>query len=276
MANITRQRVFATLRSLLPPVSLSMVLAVAGLGIVRHFVPEPLFFPDSDAVGNYLQTVGTIYAVLLAFVVFVVWNQFDQARGFVEQEANELLDLCRMARGFPQPVCSQIYAFAQDYLKVVLDAEWSAMATDDEPGLEKGWGLMDRISDQFHAFEPKTGMQEALCGVILARLNGLCDSRTNRLSSSRLRIPLALRILLYSGAATIIGSMYLLAFRDVIIHVITTAALAGAIAHVIFVIEDLDDCFAGDWRVPRAPFRRVEHYLSRLESGAPCEKKNNN
>ena len=42
--------------------------------------------------GNYLQTVGTIYAVLLAFVVFVVWQQHNDTRSAVESEANELSD----------------------------------------------------------------------------------------------------------------------------------------------------------------------------------------
>jgi hypothetical protein len=33
-----------------------------------------------------LQALGSVYAVLLAFVVFVVWQQFNDARSFVEKE----------------------------------------------------------------------------------------------------------------------------------------------------------------------------------------------
>ena len=41
-----------------------------------------------------------------------------------------------------------------------------------------------------------------------------------------------------------------------------TAALAGAISHVLYVIEDLDGCFDGHWQVPRTPFERVSRQMA--------------
>ena len=46
-----------------------------------------------------------------------------------------------------------------------------------------------------------------------------------------------------------------------------TAALAGAISHVLFVIEDLDSCFHGHWQVPRDAFLRVQAQIA--GDGAP-------
>ena len=56
---------------------------------------------SSDSLGTYLQTLGGIYAVLLAFVVVVVWGQFNDARSYVNREANALVDLHRTASGLP-------------------------------------------------------------------------------------------------------------------------------------------------------------------------------
>ena len=75
---------------LLPWVIGSSALAIAGLCVVRALVPLALLEPSNDVVGNYLQTLGGIYAVLLAFVVFVVWQQFNDARASVEREASEV------------------------------------------------------------------------------------------------------------------------------------------------------------------------------------------
>src|SRR5262245_16020940 len=73
-------RVFGTLRAMLPSILAAIVLSIAGLVAVRSLVPADVLRETNDVAGNYLQTVGTIYAVLLAFVVFVVWQQFNDAR----------------------------------------------------------------------------------------------------------------------------------------------------------------------------------------------------
>jgi hypothetical protein len=58
-----------------------------------------------------------------------------------------------------------------------------------------------------------------------------------------------------------VGSMYLFAVDRFEIHALMTAALAGAISHLLYVISDLDDCFQGDWQVPSRAFERVREYL---------------
>ena len=101
-----------TIAALSRPVVGSMALAVGGLVLFRGVAPFEVLRESNDVVGNYLQTLGSIYAVLLAFVMFVVWTQFNDARANVEREANELLDLYRTARGLPEPTRGQVQASA--------------------------------------------------------------------------------------------------------------------------------------------------------------------
>jgi hypothetical protein len=259
-------RLYPTLRALLPSVVWAIGLALIGLVVMRWLVPLRALRAANDVVGNYLQTVGTIYAVLLAFVVFVVWQQFNDARGHVEHEANELLDLARTARGLPDKLRAPLLAEANAYVQVVLGREWEAMGRNDEARLEDGARLLDRMFDLMVAYEPLSECHKSLYELALARFNDLSDTRANRLSASRLHIPLALRLLLWAGAATTVGSMYLFAVESLAIHALITGALAGAISHVLYVIRDLDDCFDGDWQVPRAPFERVRRYLAEAVS----------
>lgn len=55
-------------------------LAIGVLVVVRQLVPPDALRASNPEVGNYLQAVGAIYAVLLAFVVYAVWGQFKEAR----------------------------------------------------------------------------------------------------------------------------------------------------------------------------------------------------
>lgn len=251
---------------MLPSIGVTIALSLLGLALVRRLVSAATLRAANDVTGNYLQTLGTIYAVLLAFVVFVVWQQFNDTRGHVEREANELLDLVRVARGLPREVHGPLVERVRAYVENVLGREWEAMARYDDAGLEPGARLLDGMWEALVAYEPASQCHGALHDVALSGFNELSDARSNRLTSSRMRIPLALRLLLWWGAVIVIASMYLFAVDSFVLHAFMTAALAGAISHVLYVIDDLDDCFGGDFQVPRTSFERLRRYLAEAAS----------
>jgi hypothetical protein len=255
-----RQRTtIATVAAITSWVVPSIALALA----VRKLVPAETLVATNDVIGNYLQTLGSIYAVLLAFVVFVVWTQFNDARTRVEVEANELVDLYRTSTGLPDPTRTEVQDRIREYVDQVAGPEWSAMACGDRHGFERGDQLLDAMWHALNRCEAETNCHAALFSEALQRFNGVSDARTNRITSSQLKIPLALRILLYMGAVITIGSMYLFAVDNVWIHLVITGAMAGALSHILYVVQDLDDCFAGAFQVPRQSFERVQRYVVR-------------
>lgn len=256
-------RWLTTLLRLTPTVAGACALSVAGLLAFRELVPQDELISSSNTLGNYLQTVGSIYAVLLAFVVFVVWGQYNDARGYVEREATALVDLHRIASGLPGKSRLEIQKGLRDYTAAVIADEWRAMAKGDEAMIERIGERLDQVWTAIHRCRPSSDCQHTVYGEVLSRYNELSDTRTNRLIAARARIPVAMKLLLYMGAAIIIGSMYLLAFDKVWIHVTVTAALSGAIAHILYLIADLDDAFAGDWQVAKAPYVRALRHFER-------------
>lgn len=252
-----------TLFHLTPIVGSVSLASVIGLLAFRYVVPPEALRSASDEIGNYLQTVGGIYAVLLAFVVYVVWGQFNDARGYVDREATALVDLHRTVSALPSRSRIQIQDGLRAYVDAVLRDEWPAMAAGDEATLDQVGEQLEKVWKAIHACEPCNDCQHTVYGEVLTRFNQLTDLRTSRLSASRARIPLAMTILLYNGAVLTVGSVYLLAFDQLWLHAIVTAALAGAIAHILFLIRDLDDAFDGDWQVAKAPFERARKNFGR-------------
>jgi len=261
---MSASRTLKTVKALLRPVLLGIAMAEAGLLVVRTCVSSSDLHNTNDVVGNYLQTLGTIYAVLLAFVVYVVWSQFNETRTYVEREANELLDLFRTARGLPPERRSEIENHIGKYVDVVLQGEWAAMAKgSNREAFDRGGAILDQLWDVVHDFEPGNRCHEALHSEILSRFNDLSDVRTNRLTAGRSRIPLALKILIYFGAVLTIGSMYLFSVENWVVHALMTAAMAGALAHILYLIHDLDNCFDGDWQISRSAFQRVQQFIQK-------------
>jgi len=254
---------FRTLLRLAPIVFGVSLLSVLGLFGFRALVPLEGLRGSTDAVGNYLQTVGGIYAVLLAFVVYVVWGQYNDARGFVAREATAIVDLHRTASGLPNTTRVAIQDKLQAYLDAVVSEEWRAMTRGDDATIERVGAILDEVWLAIHKCRPGSATQQAVYSEVLSRFNELSDVRTSRLTASRTRIPPAMRVLLYLGALITIGSMYLLAFEQLWLHALATGMLAGAIAHVLFLIVDLDHAFGGHCHVEDAPFLRARRTFTR-------------
>ncbi|MCX5741137.1 MAG: DUF4239 domain-containing protein [Proteobacteria bacterium] len=252
-----------TLLRLTPIVAAASALSVAGLLVFRAVVPLAMLKPSSAEVGNYLQTLGGIYAVLLAFVVYAVWAQFNEARALVDREAAAISDLYRLAGGLPEATRVGVQRGLRAYLGDVIDREWPAMACRDEDTIEQIGEHFDRVWAAIHHCVPTDVRSQTIYGEALGRFDELTTLRTNRLTAARTRVPQAMRILLFSGALITTGSMYLLAIEALWMHALVTAALAGAIAHVLYLIVDLDQAFAGDWQVAKVPFERARKQCDR-------------
>ena len=254
--------VLTTLR-LMAIVGVAAVASIAGLVVVRNTVDLSSIAGASDAIGSYLQVVGSIYAVLLAFVVIVVWGQFNDARSFVAREANALVDLHRTAAGLPEQARDTIQQGVRDYVDAVLADEWTAMAKHDHATLDRVGQRLDRVWSAIHTCMPLNDCQHTVYAEVLARFNDLSETRTNRLSAASAKIPTAMNVLLYTGAFIMVGSIYLLPFERFWLHAVVSAALAGAVAHILYLIWDLDDAFAGDYKVAKAPFERARETINR-------------
>ncbi len=231
----------------------SMFLALVGLYVVRGVAPAEWLHANNEVAGNYLQTVGTIYAVLLAFVVFVVWQQHNDTRSAVEDEANELLDFCRAVRALAGT--QRVQECIQAYGRVVVDEEWAAMARGcwsrkAEQALEDIWQALQGV-------EPRGGRQEALYAEAMTRFKDLSDARSHRLYCGLLRLPPSLWVLLLTNGGLVVGSMWIFGLESFSAHALMTVALAGSIAFILFLVADLDNPFWGSWRVGPDAFQRA-------------------
>lgn len=116
--------------------------AVASLLVVRRLVDHSALAKHNDVGGVMFSIVGTIYAVVLAFVVVVTWEALGDADERAAQEAGVLGDVIRDARLFPDPERTELQAVLLEYTNAVIDEEWAAMSTGgSSPHV---WDTLDR------------------------------------------------------------------------------------------------------------------------------------
>jgi Na+/proline symporter len=87
------------LLNLPPPISFFVVsaittsLALAGLYLVRKKYSADVLKENHEVAAIIFNAFGLFYGVLLAFVVFVTWNGYDEATKNLQLEANEVADI---------------------------------------------------------------------------------------------------------------------------------------------------------------------------------------
>jgi uncharacterized membrane protein YraQ (UPF0718 family) len=242
-------------------VTVSVLVAVAGLALVQRLVPSQLRQEHNDVAGFIYAVLGVIYAVLIALMVIAAWEDFAEARDTVEREASELDDVFRLAHPLPDPEGRQLQELARSYAQVVVGEEWALMAQGRTS--PRAWDLLDDMTLQLEEVEVRTKADQVLYGEALDRTNELADARNARLVEAGEGIPTVLWGVLVVGGIMVVGFTYLFGLENSLVHMLMVAALALVISSVLFTIGVLEHPFSGDVRVGPEAFELV---LERFES----------
>jgi protein-S-isoprenylcysteine O-methyltransferase Ste14 len=242
----------------LPPILFVFAIAisaVAGLLLVRRRVHHAALSKHNDVAGVMFSIVGTLYAVLLAFVVIVVWEAMGTADDRAALEAGILGDVVRDAGFFADPLRSELQNELREYTQAVIDEEWPAMATSESS--PHVWDTLNRIFESFSHLNPATPREINIHAEMLRRLNDLSDHRRLRLLSADNKVPPLMWVVLIIGGLITLGFSYLFGVERGKSHALMTAALAGMIGLTLYLILAMDHPFGGTIRVEPDAFRLV-------------------
>lgn len=245
-------------------VGFSILLAHVGLRVVRRLVPLPVLESHHEVAGFIIGVLGAIYAVLMAFVVVVVWNQYDAAHANIAQEANQLNDLSRLAQGFSDPTRQRLNDLMRAYAQSVVQDEWPAMEHGDASARTQT--ALDELWRAYLEIDPQTNRENAIYGDSLDRLNEMSDSRRLRLFASRDNLPIIIQVLLWGGGLITVAFTYFFGVKSIRSQALMTAALSGVVAFILFLILALDNPFRGSVRVSPEPLQEV---MGRIQNGQP-------
>jgi len=236
-----------------------IVLPAIAIGVqlaIRRRWPVLADGEHNDVAGFIIAVVGVIYAVLLAFVVIVSWENFSQAESTVGQEASALRSIYRESQAFPPDVRVRIHADVLKYASTAVEQEWQAMA-EGRPGSPEVNRVLDDMSQSLAALPATTPIQQEYVGAEADRFNQLVGFRSQRLDYVESGVPAVLWIALGVGAIVTIGFAMIFGLSSTTLHLIMTGSLSAVIGVLLFVAIAIDHPFAGDVAVGPAPLERV-------------------
>jgi hypothetical protein len=239
----------------------TILVSVAAVALVRK-IPRERLEEHQDVVSVMFSAVGVLYTVLLAFMVVIVWEQFNAAEESTHQEATKISNLLRDAVVFPAPVRTEIQGRLVAYAQSVVDDEWDTMANGESSSTTGA--AYRRIWGAYYDFYPHDEQQRDYYAESITRLNDLGNDRRLRVLSSQASIPTLMWILLVAGAVVTIAYLYLFTISSTLLQRLMIGSVTGLLAFILFLVLALDHPFAGDVSVSRSAY---EDLIASFENG---------
>lgn len=230
-------------------------VSVAGLFIVHRLVRPSNELGHNDVAGPFVTTVGTILAVMISFMVVIVWQEFDTSAENVQREASAVGDLYQIAPSLPQPTRGKIERDLVVYLRDVITYEWPDMQHGERSLHAREAAI--RILPTLAQFKPTTPAQTALQQDALMFTHAFGDRRRQRLFDNQQAIPPLMWVtMIFIGLVTI-GTSYFFRVQNFYAHLWMTLALAAVIGAIFVLIAEFDLPFRGDINIPPTALARV-------------------
>ena len=230
--------------------------SIAGLLVVRHFVPHGRLKAHNDVADPILGLLGAVYAVLLAFVVVTVWQAFEKSSSVVQEEANCLADMHRGAEAFSPDFRQKSAELLRSYRQAAVNYEWPSMAYGKaSPEARKE---LRQIYSLYTSYEPRSVKEQSFFNESVQKLNLLRDLREQRLLDSRTGIHALLYFVLVAGAIAVISFTFLFGTENIKAHIVMTVLLSALISLILFTILSLDFPFTGSISVSAQPLNSVQ------------------
>ncbi len=212
--------------------------------LLRRSVPYAKLVEHNDVAGFMIAIVGVLYAVLMAFVVVAVWQQYNDSDSNYGSEVAAAADVFSYARSL-QPEAERAIRFqVERYLTEMIDDEWPAMRSAHSSSAADATlaRLFSAISDVRARSVVEAQARDHLQGSI----ERLFDLRNRRLSDNVESLPPVLWAALFAGAAITVGFGYLFGVSNFRIQLIMTGAVAALIAIMFTLLIELDFPFRRD------------------------------
>ncbi len=221
----------------------TVILVGICLTFARRIIPGEVKQPHHDVAAAVFSMVGVLYALILAFVVIVVWENHSASTAEVNVEANEVSRLYFTARALPEPQRTEVMELAREYAAIVADEEWPLMALGQSSA--KARAAVARMRVFIQAMQPATARDEILMSNSLDAINALVDARRARTGALVSPVAPIMWVGLIAGSVITVAFTFIFDHSRYVLHLLMVGSMAALIAFTLWIVHDMSLPFSG-------------------------------
>ncbi len=203
--------------------------------------------------------MGTIYAILLTFTLWGVWQYFTEAGNSVQNEAYALLDLVHMLEASHETEFNMkdLRHAALSYANMVVKEEWPRLNNFTNSCInlrEKNQSGSLDIVKTVQNIQPRSPREEVIFNQTLQLLTRWLDARRTRILIARGNSARALWPLLFTGAFVLFAFHGMFVAQTILIWIMLLFGTSLVIGVTFYLIFTLDCPFSGSLSIDSEPF----------------------
>ena len=207
---------------------------------------------EAEGISTLILLIGSIYAVMFAFVIYVIWGQFTDVQNFMMRECKSLNELLRFS-GFLNPDgCRNIQRAVTDYVHRVVKSEWVALGERrrDKSSEQAFSELLDAVLRIAPISSEESAVHQRL--IDIAREAG--EHRDERMTKSLTQIPATLIHLVRTMEIGLLLLVFFYPFHHWVAGMCCFLLVAAVLFLANVVMTDTDNPFKGVYTINPAPF----------------------
>ena len=231
------------------------MISLLSFMLVTRLIPVANRYHENNVMGQILNLVGIIYAIILGFIVLYELNNFNQVSNAEEKEANRVLSIYREANFLPNPLGDNIQQQIKTYVKIIISEEWPAL-TKGEKNSDNALAMLNMINSELHAYiapEKLPHLEHLTLDNIYVEIINLYKDREERIALENTAVNTNVWFVLIIGTFLIIIINSLFGMKTKM-HIASMSIVALILSSVIFLIIVLDRPYRGTFAVTPKTF----------------------
>jgi Protein of unknown function (DUF4239) len=250
-----------TLPSAILLILISIPLSLAGIFLVRKTIKGESLRLHHDVIDPVLAVLGTLFAILIGFMLANSMQRFEEARSNIEHEAGAIADVYRLSAGFPVDVRDPMRKHCLRYVETVIKDEWPAMQEGNFS--DSSWDAINEIWADCLTYQPVTQGQSNIHQLIVGAITQAGECRRTRLAQLNYRLPNTLWFIVIFGGVSTIVLTFFFSVASLRLQVAMTTIITTIIGLNIYMLAGYDAPFSGDIALTSASFKAAEEIMIR-------------
>ena len=252
---------------------LIVTAAITAKLLVRRRAPDGGWFTEPSRSAGTLSLIGTMFAVMLAFVILFALQSYQRARSGSSVEAIAITELDAISQVFQPPARDRLHGGLVCYARAVVEDEWPAMRNGRSSDVVQSW--IDKVGHEFAIADPHGAREESAYAQWFDQQAQRREGRRERLAEGSPQVPVPLWLVLGIGGSLTLAYMCAQADRreGLVIQAIPIGFFSAMVTAALLVVFFLDHPYTNETG-GIAP-TEMQRSLTLIDHGsdAPCDER---
>lgn len=239
---------------------LSVAIAYIGFYLIHKLYDYEHLEKYHNVTSYLFNAYGLLYAVIIAFVVYINWSDYNNAQNHIYEESNHLSNLFHIVQGFDEPLktdlMKSVYSYTEEINKIELPQMRNGIYSyENNASYSKIW-------DDFIKVDTKSINNIVLYEKCLNELKNISESRRFRYFYITNSIPVIIWVVMIIGCLISFSFSFFFGMRSRFPYFFLSIAFNFINILILYLIYVLDHPYEGANAISYSTLEKILSHFS--------------